>query len=118
MKKTTGNFGEELAAKYVKKQGMKILERNFRTVRGEIDIVAKDDDQLVFIEVKTNRRGNSVAPELRVNVTKQKKLGKMAQQYLQNTSTTDTDCRFDVIGVILNEKGKHDISHIRNAFWL
>ena len=118
MKKTTGNIGEKLARKYAKKQGMKIIEKNYRALRGEIDIIAVEDDQLVFIEVKTNKQGNKVPPENRVNSAKQKQIGKVAQMYLQQSGKTGMDCRFDVIGVVLSENGGHEISHIKNAFWL
>lgn len=118
MRKTTGDIGEKLAGKYAKKQGMKIIERNFRALRGEIDIIAVEDDQLVFIEVKTNKQGGSVPPENRVNISKQKQIGKVAQMYLQQTGKTGMDCRFDVIGVILSDNGDYEISHIKNAFWL
>ena len=118
MRKTTGDIGERLAGKYAKKQGMKIIEKNFRALRGEIDIIAVEGDQLVFIEVKTNKEGNQVPPENRVNISKQKQIGKVAQMYLQQSGKTGMDCRFDVIGVILSENGDHEISHIKNAFWL
>lgn len=118
MKKSTGNLGEKLARKYIKKQGMKILETNFRALRGEIDIIAQEDGRIVFIEVKTNNADSGVAPELRVNPTKQRQIGKIARAYLQYTGKSGRDCRFDVIGVVLQDKGKHEISHIRDAFWL
>ena len=118
MKKSTGSRGEELARKYIKKQGMKILEANYRALRGEIDIIAQEDGRIVFIEVKTNDAGSNVSPELRVNPTKQRQIGKIARAYLQYTGKSGRDCRFDVIGVILHDKGKHEITHIRDAFWL
>lgn len=118
MKKSTGSRGEKLARKYIKKQGMKILETNYRAIRGEIDIIAQEDSQIVFIEVKTNDVGSNVSPELRVNPAKQRQIGKIARAYLQKTGKHGIDCRFDVVGVILHEKGKHEITHIRDAFWL
>jgi len=118
MKKSTGSRGEKLARKYIKKQGMKILEANYRALRGEIDIIAQEDGQIVFIEVKTNDAGSNVSPELRVNPAKQRQIGKIARAYLQKTRKHGIDCRFDVIGVILHDKGKHEITHIRDAFWL
>ncbi|KPK89354.1 hypothetical protein AMJ80_09930 [bacterium SM23_31] len=118
MKKSTGNRGEKLACKYIKKHAMKILETNYRALRGEIDIIAQEDCRIVFIEVKTNNAGSGVPPELRVNPAKQRQIGKIAQAYLQKTGKYGIDCRFDVIGVILHDKGKHEITHIRDAFWL
>ena len=118
MKKSTGSRGEKLARKYIKKQGMKILETNYRARRGEIDIIAQEDGQIVFIEVKTNDASSKVSPELRVNPAKQRQIGKIARAYLQKTGKHGIDCRFDVIGVVLHDKGKHEITHIRDAFWL
>ena len=118
MTKRTGEAGEKIAAKYLKKQGFKILTTNYRAMRGEIDIIARDAGTLVFVEVKTNRTGSEVPPEVRVNLTKQKQIGKIAQAYIQKTRSGSYDCRFDVVGVTLSDKGKHEISHIRDAFWL
>ncbi|MFC1553858.1 YraN family protein [candidate division KSB1 bacterium] len=118
MKKAIGETGEKIARKYIKKAGMKLLEKNFRALRGEIDIIAKDEDQLVFIEVKTNSTDHDISPEMRVNFAKQKQINKVAQMYIQQKNCIDMDCRFDVIGVKLHQKGKHEINHIKNAFWI
>jgi putative endonuclease len=118
MTKVTGEKGERIACKYLKKSGIKILERNYRAVRGEIDIVGRDDDCLVFIEVKTNSTPSNIPPELRVNTAKQKQIGKIARAYLQEKEQYDIDCRFDVIGVTIEEDGKAVVNHIKNAFWL
>ncbi len=118
MTRITGEKGEKTACKYLKKNGIKILERNFRAVRGEIDIIGLDDDCLVFIEVKTNSTPSEIPPELRVNTAKQKQIAKIARAYLQKTEQYEIDCRFDVIGITFGESGTPEISHIKNAFWL
>ncbi len=118
MSKNIGKLGEEAARKYIKKEGMKILEKNFRFSHGEIDIIARDNHQIVFVEVKSNSAGNPVPPELRVTQSKQYQIGKIARAYLQTTGKTDCNTRFDVIGVTFHDNGKHEISHTRNAFWL
>ncbi|MCP4724727.1 MAG: YraN family protein [bacterium] len=118
MTRITGEKGEKIACKYLKKIGIKILERNYRAVRGEIDIIGQDEDCLVFFEVKTNSAPSDIPPESRVNTAKQKQIGKIARAYLQNTEQFDKDCRFDVIGITMVESEKPVISHIRNAFWL
>ena len=97
---------------------MKILRKNYRALRGEIDIIAQENGRIVFIEVKTNSAANKVSPGLRVNTAKQKQIGKIARTYLQYSGKTGTDCRFDVISIVLHEDGRHEITHIRNAFWL
>ena len=118
VRKTIGKRGEKLARIFVKKQGMKILEKNYRAIRGEIDIIAEDNGQLVFIEVKTNTAANEISPELRVNHAKQRQIGKIAQMYMQVTGKSGMDSRFDVIGITLHPDERHEINHIRNAFWL
>ena len=118
MRKKTGHEGEKIALRYLKKKGFKILDTNFRALRGEIDIIAREGNTLVFIEVKTNVSRGAVSPELRVNTAKQRQIGKIARIYVQKNKLESTDCRFDVIGIILNDNGRHDISHYRDAFWL
>lgn len=118
MLKRIGDAGEKAAVRYLRKQGCKILEKNFRAVRGEIDIIARDGDTLVFVEVKTNSEPGTIAPEFRVNQAKQQQIGKIAQAYLNSNFEVLPDCRFDVIGVTLQESRSPEISHIRNAFWL
>jgi putative endonuclease len=116
-RKRTGREGEEKAVFYLKQKGYRILERNYRAERGEIDIIALDQDTLVFVEVKTKRHDNFGEPESWVGRKKQEKIGKAAQVYLQKHSMEDKDCRFDVIG-ITTEKQKMIIRHIQDAFWL
>jgi putative endonuclease len=110
-----GNRGEDLAAAFLKKQGYKILERNYLTPLGEIDIIARHRGILVFIEVKT-RTGNrfGAAPEA-VHAGKQAKLRKLADYYLKQKSLGETAVRFDVVG-ILWEGEKPQIEVIQSAF--
>jgi putative endonuclease len=120
-KKIVGSQGEKIARSYIKKQGMKILEENYRAIKGEIDIIANDGECIVFIEVKTNTRMSEFPPEIRVNRAKQEQIGKIAQMYLMKTQQTDAYCRFDIISVILQPKNKnqpYEINHIKDAFWL
>ncbi len=117
-RKETGEIGEKAALKYLKKQGFKVLEKNYRALRGEIDIIAREENTLVFVEVKTNSASNAVPPELRVNIAKQKQIGKIASAFIREYELYDIDCRFDVVGITLSEDGSPEISHIRDAFWL
>ncbi len=110
-KKILGSSGEKLAEKYLKKQKYKILETNYTTHVGEIDIIAKDGEYIVFLEVKTRTTDLFGVPSEAVNREKQRKYGKVAQEYLIKTNNTDSPCRFDVIEVVNKE-----INHIINAF--
>ena len=110
-KKFLGRAGEVKAAEFLKKKGLKILEKNYKTHIGEIDIIAKDNHTIVFIEVKTRADDFFGAPSEAVNRKKQEKYYKVALEYLTKTSNNDSLCRFDVIEI---ENGQ--INHIVNAF--
>ncbi|OGU59673.1 MAG: YraN family protein [Ignavibacteria bacterium RBG_13_36_8] len=115
-KKQLGNLGEELAVKYLTKKGYEILERNYRYERGEIDIIAKDKDILVFIEVKTRENLEYGYPEESVTKGKQKQIRKVAEAYLWEKDIKGQECRIDVIAILLQDQGKPVIKHIENAF--
>ena len=111
-KRTIGTQFESLAADYLENIGYEILEQNFRSRRGEIDIIAKDGDYLVFVEVKYRTNEDSGRPEEHVDRLKQHKITNAAKYYLcKNHLPEDTFCRFDVIG--LNDG---HIQHFQNAF--
>ena len=112
-----GRKGEELAAEHLKKKGYKILEKNYRRYRGEIDIIAKDKNYLVFVEVKASRSSSFGPPIFRVDKRKKRQLGKIARAYYQHHRLYDQDSRFDVVTVTFAD-GKVEIEHIINAFWL
>ena len=113
-----GQTGEKLAARFLEKKGWKILERNFRTRRGEIDLIAEDGQFLVFVEVKTSYAADADPPVFRVDACKQARIGKAAEVYvvLRNIGD-DQPVRFDVVTVRF-VKGKPHLEHIENAFWL
>lgn len=112
-KKFLGRLGEKKAEEYLKKQGYKILVLNFKTRVGEIDIIAKEKDVIVFIEVKTRRNDDFGTPAEAVNRVKQQKYFKVATEYLKKNKLEDSECRFDVIEV---EEDK--INHIKDAFYM
>jgi len=113
-----GKKGEKIAAEFLEKLGYKILERNFRAGRGEIDLIICNKTSLVFVEVKARMRGGYGLPEERVDLRKQRQIGRVAQLYLQTIeSKLELDCRFDVVAVDLNA-AEPVIRHIENAFWL
>lgn len=113
--KVTGNLGEEIAGKFLDKLGYEIIDRNYRIGRGEIDIVAKDGNVLVFIEVKTRKGLDKGLPIEAVTQAKISQLRKLAERYLYEKNISDTDCRFDVIGIELTDD-KPVIEHYINAF--
>lgn len=109
-KKQLGQWGEGQAVKLLEKKGYKIVERNFYTRYGEIDIIAKDKDYLVFIEVKTRRTMEAIGA---VNKRKQEKIVQAAQIYLQENISDENDIRFDCI-VLEKQKNKFVIKHLED----
>lgn len=115
--KKTGQRGEDLAADYLAGAGYRIVERNYRCFYGEIDIVAREGETLVFAEVKSRRSEAYGAPQLAVGREKQKKLSRIALHYLAQKHPSGTPARFDVVAVRLRPEGPQ-IELIRNAFEL
>jgi putative endonuclease len=111
-----GREGEEAAVRFLKKKRFKIVERGFRMLRGEIDIIAYDRKTLVFVEVKSRSRAGFGAPEESVTFSKQDQLRKIAQGYLVKNRLGDIPCRFDVVSVSMNDDGRPTIRHFENAF--
>lgn len=114
-KQQHGEKGESLAVEQLTKKGYKILERNYRTKMGEIDIIAKDGDVIVFIEVKARQTASYGNPKYAVTWTKQKKIIRTAQLYLKLTNQLDKRARFDVVAIHRKE-GRQFIEIIQNAF--
>ncbi len=110
-----GHTGEEHAVLSLKKQGFTILETNYRTKFAEIDIIAKQQDTLCFIEVKTRRSLKKGLPRESVTLSKQKKIILGASLYLKQKKLDNVRTRFDVVEVILTH-GKPDINLIKHAF--
>lgn len=111
-----GKIGEDSVCEYLRTNGINILGRNFRTKFGEIDIIANEDDTLIFIEVKarTNKRyGN---PCEAVTYKKQKAISAAAILYIAENNLTDKNVRFDVAEVILNPGNTASVHYIENAF--
>ena len=112
---TLGRLGEEAAAKYLKRQGMKVIEKNLRTPVGEIDLIAKDKTTLAFVEVKT-RRGNAFgSPAEAVGPRKQHQISQTAKWYLNDKGDQGLQPRFDVIAISVNGND-FQIDHIPDAF--
>jgi putative endonuclease len=110
-----GTEGESLAAQFLEAKGYTILEKNYRFDRGEIDLVAKDGQELVFIEVKARRSREFGAPEESVTPAKEAQLKKVAEGYLYEHSIENQSCRFDVV-TITYQDGRPVLRLIQNAF--
>jgi putative endonuclease len=110
-----GDRGEDLAAAALKKQGYKILERNYRAPLGEIDLIAKHKGVLVFIEVKTRKSERYGTPAEAVHPAKQAKLRRLADYYLKQQRLGDVPVRFDVVAITLQGE-ELDLNIIQNAF--
>lgn len=114
-KKRVGDYGEQLAARYLTERRYLVQEFNYRTSAGEIDIIAYDGSELVFVEVKT-RRGLAYGRAAQaVDRRKQLRLITAARQYLTRFAGTPPACRFDVIEVYLLPEAS-SVNHIKNAF--
>lgn len=111
-RKATGRSGEDLAAQHLVQQGYTILERNYRLRIGEVDIIARDEEYLVFIEVKTRRSKRFGSPFEAVDIRKQQQIIRIASAYLQGK---EIPVRFDVVAVSI--KGKNaQVEVLKNAF--
>jgi len=115
---TLGAWGEDRAADYLCQQGMKIIERNFRTPVGEIDIIAGNRKFLVFVEVKTRRSTAFGTPQEAVGARKQRQIIRTAHWYLQNNKNLRFQPRFDVIAILCQSDAAVEVTHIQDAFSL
>ncbi len=94
-----GKWGEDRAARFLISRGMKVLERNVELPPGEIDLVARDRDTLVFVEVKTRTEADFGGPLMAITPAKRRKLVTLAKSYLARRRVGEVPCRFDVVGV-------------------
>ena len=107
--------GENAAARYLREIGYKIIIRNYRSPLGEIDIIARDGETLVFVEVKT-RTGDDPMPEDQVNPAKQHQLTKAAKSYLSRYGSPQPPARFDVVAVVWPKGERPVVRHVKGAF--
>ena len=112
-----GEQGEKIARDYLENKGYEIVETNYRFGHGEVDIIVRKDQLLIFVEVKTKKFGDFGDPINWINRRKQRQIGRIAKGYLYENNITDVDCQFDVI-TLNYEDGAYKINHIENAFWL
>lgn len=118
--KKLGAKGEEIATRYLKKKGYRIIERNYRVRLGEIDIIAEHGGELVFIEVKTRSDILFGSPFESITAQKQQQLSKVALDYINKTQCHDHPARFDVVGIEFREGRSTNrdvkIELLQNAF--
>ena len=116
-KDVLGRSGEALAAGFLEAQGMRIVDRNWRCREGEIDIVAKDGDWIVFVEVKTRQSDAAGDPVEAVTFAKQQQLTRLALSYLKRYGLLEHSARFDVVAIVWpDDAATPEITHYRNAF--
>ena len=111
-----GVLGERAAKKHLKRQGLKFLTANFRSERGEVDLVFRDSDCLVFVEVKTRSSEGWVRPAAAVNKERRQRLSRAALDYLRLLKKPQVKLRFDIVEVLLEEGAVRQVRHLPNTF--
>ena len=111
----TGKHGEQVAVDFLSAKGFKILERNWRFKKNEVDIIAQDGDEIVFVEVKTRHENYLVEPELTVSKKQQRSIINAAEQYIISRDI-DLEARFDIVSVVISSQGEK-VLHIDGAFY-
>jgi len=114
-RRRTGIAGEGLAARYLRQAGYEILRTNYRFARAEVDIIARHNGAIVFVEVKTRRSNTFGEPHEAITKRKRWQLRKAAEGYLLENGITDAECRFDVLAISFRQ-GRAFIDHIEQAF--
>jgi putative endonuclease len=111
-----GTLGERAAKKQLQRQGLKFLTANFRSPRGEVDLVFRDDDCLVFIEVKTRSSEAWTRPAAAVNKERRRRLTRTALDYLRLLKNPPVKLRFDIVEVLLHDGVVREVRHLPNTF--
>ncbi|HEX9656510.1 MAG TPA: YraN family protein [Bacteroidota bacterium] len=114
--KQTGDLGEVLATKFLRELGMEIIETNYRFERGEIDIIGREGDVLVFVEVKLRFNDAFGEAEYAVTLRKQRQLKRVAEGYYHEHELRNQECRFDVVAIMMHDR-KPEIRYYKNAFY-
>jgi putative endonuclease len=111
-----GELGERAARRHLQDRGLKFLASNYRSRRGEIDLVFRDQDCLVFVEVKTRSSEEWIRPAAAVNAGKRRRLSLTALDYLRLLRNPPVKIRFDIVEVLLLDGGVHEVRHLPNSF--
>jgi putative endonuclease len=116
LRQRLGLEGEDAAVRLLHAAGLRIVERRFRCRLGEIDIIARDKDVLVFVEVRSRRGIGFGHPAESITPRKRQRMAKVAQFYLTRWRVSDVPCRFDVVEVLRQPGARLEIRHIVDAF--
>ena len=111
-----GELGERAARKHLQSNGLKFLTANFRSARGEVDLVFREADCLVFIEVKTRSSEDWVRPAAAVNAERRRRLSRTALDYLRLLKNPQVKIRFDIVEVLLQDGAVSEVRHLPNTF--
>ena len=116
-----GPRGERIACRHLRQQGLKILARNYRCARGELDVIALDPagehgETVAFVEVKTRTSDRYTDPESAVDAAKRQRIRRAAADYVSRTGAGDLNLRFDVVSVLLRDGQKPEVRQIPGAF--
>ena len=112
----TGKKGEDMVAKFLIKNGYTVLKRNYICRFGEIDIIARKNEVIAFVEVKTRQENSLVKPIEAVDNQKQRRMTLTAEDYIIKTHTDNLQPRFDVAEVTVTKENKYHLKYIKNAF--
>ncbi|BAL92230.1 hypothetical protein AMIS_70100 [Actinoplanes missouriensis 431] len=115
-RRAVGAYGERLAARHLQDSGLVLLDRNWRCPDGEVDLILRDGDDVVFCEVKTRRTATFGPPAAAVSGRKVRKLRLLAARWLAETGVRPKQVRFDVVEVLPQPRGATRVVHIRSAF--
>ena len=111
-----GELGERVAKKHLRRKGLKFLTANFRSPRGEIDLVFRDRDCLVFVEVKTRSSEEWTRPAAAVDATRRRRLTRTGLDYLHLLKNPPVKVRFDIVEVLLENSSVRQVRHLPNTF--
>ncbi|MET8148137.1 YraN family protein [Actinoplanes sp. NPDC049668] len=115
-RKAVGAYGERTAERYLRAQGLVVLARNWRRPEGEVDLILRDGDDVVFCEVKTRRGDHFGTPAEAIGPAKVRRLRRLAARWLAETSIRPHEIRFDVVAVLPQRRGATVVEHVRAAF--
>jgi len=116
VRQAVGGYGERLAARYLEAAGLVLLDRNWRCANGEIDLILRDGDDVVFCEVKTRRGDIYGSPAEAVSPAKVRRLRRLAERWLAESAVHPREIRFDVVAILPQQRGAAVVEHIRAAF--
>ena len=111
-----GELGEKAARHHLRRRGLKFLTANFRSARGEVDLICRDGDCLVFVEVKTRSSEQWTRPAAAVNARKRRLLSQTALDYLRRLKNPEVKIRFDIVEVLLAAGAVREVRHLPNTF--